>query len=53
MVETVGAAMTAGPLAEIVDFFSFGTNESDSSYAIFLPGDAEKKFLPQYLKLGS
>ena len=52
MVETVGAAMTAGPLAEIVDFFSFGTNDLTQATLSFSREDAEKKFLPQYLKLG-
>jgi pyruvate,orthophosphate dikinase len=52
MVETVGAAMTAGPLAEIVDFFSFGTNDLTQATLSFSREDAEKKFLPEYLKLG-
>ncbi len=52
MVETVGAAMSAGPLAEIVDFFSFGTNDLTQATLSFSREDAEKKFLPQYLKLG-
>jgi pyruvate,orthophosphate dikinase len=52
MVETVGAAMTAGPLAEMVDFFSFGTNDLTQATLSFSREDAEKKFLPEYLKLG-
>ena len=52
MVETVGAAMTAGPLAEIVEFFSFGTNDLTQATLSFSREDAEKKFLPEYLKLG-
>ncbi len=52
MVETVRAAMTAGPLAEIVEFFSFGTNDLTQATLSFSREDAEKKFLPEYLKLG-
>ena len=52
MVETVRASMAAGPLAEIVDFFSFGTNDLTQATLSFSREDAEKKFLPEYLKLG-
>ncbi len=52
MIETVRAAMQAGPLAQVVDFFSFGTNDLTQATLSFSREDAEKKFLPKYLQLG-
>jgi pyruvate, orthophosphate dikinase len=52
MVETVGAAMSAEPLSKLVQFFSFGTNDLTQATLSFSREDAEKKFLPAYLKMG-
>jgi pyruvate,orthophosphate dikinase len=52
MMETVRACMRAGRLAREVDFFSFGTNDLTQAVYSFSREDAEKKFLPTYLKLG-
>lgn len=52
MMETVRACMRAGHLARAVDFFSFGTNDLTQAVYSFSREDAEKKFLPTYLKLG-
>jgi pyruvate,orthophosphate dikinase len=52
MMETVRACMRAGRLAREVDFFSFGTNDLTQAVFSFSREDAEKKFLPTYLKLG-
>ncbi len=52
MMETVRACMRAGSLAEVVDFFSFGTNDLTQAVFSFSREDVEKKFLSSYLKLG-
>jgi pyruvate,orthophosphate dikinase len=52
MMETVRACMRAGRLAEVVDFFSFGTNDLTQAVFSFSREDAEKKFLSSYLRLG-
>ena len=52
MMETVRACMRAGRLAQEVDFFSFGTNDLTQAVYSFSREDAEKKFLPTYLRLG-
>jgi pyruvate,orthophosphate dikinase len=52
MMETVRACMRAGRLAREVDFFSFGTNDLTQAVYSFSREDAEKKFLPAYLKMG-
>jgi pyruvate,orthophosphate dikinase len=52
MMETVRACMRAGRLAREVDFFSFGTNDLTQAVFSFSREDAEKKFLPAYLKRG-
>jgi pyruvate, orthophosphate dikinase len=52
MMETVRACMRAGRLAREVDFFSFGTNDLTQAVFSFSREDAEKKFLPAYLRLG-
>ena len=52
MMETVRACMRAGRLAEVADFFSFGTNDLTQAVYSFSREDAEKKFLSTYLKIG-
>jgi len=52
MVETVRACMRAGHLAEIADFFSFGTNDLTQATFSFSREDAENKFLPMYTETG-
>ncbi len=52
MIETVRACMRAGRLAREVDFFSFGTNDLTQAVFSFSREDAEKKFLPAYLRMG-
>jgi len=48
MIEVVRACMRAGRLAEIAEFFSFGTNDLTQSSFSFSREDAENKFLPLY-----
>ena len=52
MMETVRACMRAGRLALEVDFFSFGTNDLTQAVYSFSREDAEKEFLPTYLRMG-
>jgi pyruvate,orthophosphate dikinase len=52
MMETVRACMRAGRLAEVADFFSFGTNDLTQAVYSFSREDAERKFLPKYLEMG-
>ena len=52
MMETVRACMRAGKLAEVADFFSFGTNDLTQAVYSFSREDAEKKFLSTYLAHG-
>jgi len=48
MVEVVRACMRAGKLAEIAEFFSFGTNDLTQATFSFSREDVENKFLPLY-----
>jgi pyruvate,orthophosphate dikinase len=48
MVEVVRACLRAGRLAEIAEFFSFGTNDLTQATFSFSREDAENKFLPLY-----
>ena len=48
MIEVVRACMRAGRLAEIAEFFSFGTNDLTQATFSFSREDAESKFLPLY-----
>ena len=50
MVEVVRACMRAADLAEIAEFFSFGTNDLTQATFSFSREDAENKFLPQYIE---
>jgi pyruvate,orthophosphate dikinase len=52
MIEVVRACMRAGRLAEVTDFFSFGTNDLSQSTFSFSREDAENKFLPLYNERG-
>ena len=48
MIEVVRACMRAGSLAEVAEFFSFGTNDLTQASFSFSREDAENKFLPMY-----
>jgi pyruvate,orthophosphate dikinase len=48
MIETVRACTRAGKLAELAEFFSFGTNDLTQATFSFSREDAENKFLPLY-----
>jgi pyruvate,orthophosphate dikinase len=52
MVEVVRACMTAARLAEVAEFFSFGTNDLTQATFSFSREDAENKFLPKYVESG-
>ena len=51
MIEVVRAALTADQLAEVADFFSFGTNDLTQATYSFSREDVEGKFLHEYLSL--
>ncbi|NMC33644.1 MAG: pyruvate, phosphate dikinase [Veillonellaceae bacterium] len=50
MIEMPRAALLAGELAEISDFFSFGTNDLTQTTFGFSRDDAEGKFMEAYLE---
>jgi len=52
MIEVVRACVTAGRLAEVAEFFSFGTNDLTQAAFSFSREDAENKFLPLYAEMG-
>ncbi len=52
MMETVRGCLRAGRLAEVADFFSFGTNDLTQAVYSFSREDAEKKFLTTYTEKG-
>lgn len=52
MIEVVRACMRAGRLAEVAEFFSFGTNDLTQATFSFSREDAENKFLPMYNETG-
>ena len=49
MIETPRGALTAGKIAEVSDFFSFGTNDLTQMTYGFSRDDAESKFLRFYV----
>ncbi len=52
MVETVRACTRAAKLADVAEFFSFGTNDLTQATFSFSREDAENKFLPLYNESG-
>ena len=52
MIEVVRACMRAGRIAEVAEFFSFGTNDLTQATFSFSREDAENKFLPLYNERG-
>ena len=52
MIEVVRACMRAGQLAQVAEFFSFGTNDLSQATFSFSREDAENKFLPMYNNTG-
>ena len=52
MIETPRAALTADQIAEVAEFFSFGSNDLTQGTAMFSRDDADKSFLPEYKKQG-
>ena len=52
MIEVVRACMRAGRIAELAEFFSFGTNDLTQATFSFSREDAENKFLPLYNERG-
>ncbi len=52
MIELPRAALTADQIAEVAEFFSFGTNDLTQTTLGFSRDDAESKFLPLYMEQG-
>jgi pyruvate,orthophosphate dikinase len=50
MVETPRAALEAGPIAEVAEFFSFGTNDLTQMTFGFSRDDIEGRFMSEYLE---
>jgi pyruvate,orthophosphate dikinase len=51
MIETPRAALVAGEVAEVAEFFSFGTNDLTQMTFGFSRDDVEGRFMSQYLEL--
>ena len=52
MIETPRAALRAEEIAEVADFFSFGTNDLTQMTFGFSRDDVESRMMPAYLELG-
>jgi pyruvate,orthophosphate dikinase len=52
MIETPRAALLAGEIAEVADFFSFGTNDLTQMTFGFSRDDVEGRMMSTYLDLG-
>lgn len=52
MMEVVRGCLVAERIAEIAEFFSFGTNDLTQGTFSFSREDAENRFLPYYMKIG-
>src|SRR5215210_2739142 len=52
MIETPRAALRAGEIAEVADFFSFGTNDLTQMTFGFSRDDVESRLMPAYLGQG-
>jgi pyruvate,orthophosphate dikinase len=52
MIETPRAALVADEIAEVAEFFSFGTNDLTQMAYGFSRDDVEGRFMPEYLELG-
>jgi pyruvate,orthophosphate dikinase len=52
MIEVVRSCLTADNIAEIAEFFSFGTNDLTQAVFSFSREDVEGKFLPFYMETG-
>ncbi|HMK35943.1 MAG TPA: pyruvate, phosphate dikinase [Desulfomonilaceae bacterium] len=52
MIEVVRSCITAGQMARVAEFFSFGTNDLTQATFSFSREDAENKFLPFYQQKG-
>ena len=52
MIETPRAALRAGEIAEVADFFSFGTNDLTQMTFGFSRDDVEGRMMDAYLELG-
>jgi len=52
MIEAVRACIRADAIAQVTDFFSFGTNDLTQATFSFSREDAEQKFLPFYVEHG-
>jgi pyruvate,orthophosphate dikinase len=50
MIEVPRAALTADEIADVAEFFSFGTNDLTQTTFGFSRDDIESKFLPRYLE---
>ena len=51
MVETPRAALVADEIADVAEFFSFGTNDLTQMTYGFSRDDVEGRFMPRYLEL--
>ncbi len=51
MIETPRAALVAGEVARVAEFFSFGTNDLTQMTYGFSRDDIEGRFMPRYLEL--